>query len=106
MAIRVVRATLLTTFLALAFLLLVVAGSANASDRTPDDHLRLTTGVTLVLAQTDTPAPPAGDLSTVVQKSGPAAASTARTIDIVVVASLVGLALWVWVRNSSTRKGH
>jgi hypothetical protein len=31
---------------------------------------------------------------------------TARTIDIVVVASLAALALWVWARNRSTRKGH
>ncbi|PRY41738.1 hypothetical protein [Umezawaea tangerina] len=106
MAIRVVRATLLTTFLALAFLLLVVAGSANASDRAPEDNLRLTTGTALLLAQTDTPSAPVADVSTVVQKSGPAADSTARTIDIVVVVALGALALWVWVRNSSTRKGH
>lgn len=114
MALRVVRATVLTGFLAVAFLLLVVVGSASATDdvavspaySTSPAGITLVGNVTVVAAQTDVSTPPAQNTGAVVQKTGPAAAATARTIDIIVVASLAALALWVWVRNASTRKGH
>jgi uncharacterized membrane protein len=112
-AIRIVRAAVLTGFLAVVFLVLVVVGSANAADDTTPPpavgsqvQVRLVGGVTLVAVQTDTAQVPAQNLESVQQKTGPAAASTARTIDIIVVAGLVGLALFVWARNKSTRKGH
>ncbi|HWO66732.1 MAG TPA: hypothetical protein VNO31_42545 [Umezawaea sp.] len=113
-ALRVVRAAVLTGFLAVAFLLLVVVGSAIATDSvavspaysTSPAGITLVGNVTVVAAQTDANPPPAQNTGAVVQKTGPAAASTARTIDIVVVTSLGALALWVWVRNRSARKGH
>lgn len=118
MAIRIVRAAVLTGFLALVFMLLVVVGSAIAADdaaspfgarpqaRPVPVQVRLVGEVTLIAAQTDTAQVPAQNTGSVVQKSGPAAAATARTIDIVVVAALIGLGLFVWVRVGSTRKGH
>jgi len=110
-AIRVVRAAVLTSLLALVFMLLVVVGSAIGADRDASPRSQaVPTGIvlvansTLVVAQSDTAqAPPPG---VVVQKSGPAAAATARTIDIVVVSALVFLGLWVWVRVGNARKGH
>lgn len=108
MALRVVRAAVLTSFLAVVFLLLVVVGSANAAEgiavspsySTPlaqsvPAQIRLVGDVTVVAAQTDASQAPAQNIGSVVQKT-----------DIVVVAALAGLALWVWVRNGSTRKGH
>jgi hypothetical protein len=108
----------LTSFLALAFLVLVVVGSAIASDAAatpsgarPQAHpvpvqVRLVGDATLLAAQTDTAQVPAQNTGAVVQKTGPAAAATARTIDIIVVAAFVGLGLFVWARNGSRRKGH
>jgi hypothetical protein len=105
----------LTVLLAFAFMLLVVVGSAIASDAAPDapsyaePHasagIRLVAD-TLVIAQSDTARAPQPGTGAIVQKSGPAAAATARTIDIVVVSALVFLGLWVWVRVGSARKGH
>lgn len=114
MALRAVRAAVLTGFLVVAFLLLVVVGSAMATDgvavspsySTSPAGTTLVGDITLVAAQTDATPPPAQNTGAVVQKTGPAAAATARTIDIIVVASLGALAVWVWVRNNSTRKGH
>jgi hypothetical protein len=115
-AIRVVRAAVLTGLFALAFMLLVVVGSAIATDgdaspsyarpraESVPTRIVLVADTTVVVAQSDTARAPAQ--GTVVQKSGPAAAATARTIDIVVVSALVFLGLWVWVRVGNTRKGH
>ncbi|HEX6339431.1 hypothetical protein [Umezawaea sp.] len=116
---RVVRAAVLTGFLAAAFLLLVVVGSAVATDgvavspsctapltQCVPARITLVGDATVLAAQTETTRAPAQNTGSVVQKTGPAAAATARTIDIIVVASLAALALWVWVRNASTRKGH
>jgi hypothetical protein len=117
-AIRIVRAAVLTSFLALVFMVLVVVGSAIASDdaappsgavpqaRSVPVQVRLVGDTTVLAAQTDTAQVSAQNTGPVVQKSGPAAAATARTIDIIVVAAFVGLGLFVWVRNGSVRKGH
>lgn len=116
MAIRIVRAAVLTGFLAAVFLLLLAVGSAVAADVAPSccaplahsapAQVRLVGDGAALAAQTDTARVPAQSTGSVVQKTGPAAAATARTIDIVVVSALIALALFVWVRNGSTRKGH
>lgn len=116
MAIRIVRAAVVTSFLAVVFMLLVVVGSAVAADVTPSCCTPLARSVptqvwlvgdgVVLVAQTDTAQIPTQNTGAVVQKTGPAAAATARTIDIIVVVALGALALFVWVRNGSTRKGH
>jgi hypothetical protein len=115
-AIRIVRAAVLTGFLAVVFMLLVVVGSAVGADVSPScctplahsvpTQVRLVGDSAALAAQTDTVQAPTQNTGAVEQKTGPAAAATARTIDIVVIAALVALALFVWVRNGSARKGH
>ncbi|MEO6091333.1 MAG: hypothetical protein ABIQ18_50365 [Umezawaea sp.] len=116
MVIRIVRATVLTGFLAVVFMLLVVVGSAVGADvpssccrpfaHSVPTQVRLVGDSAVLAVQTDTVQIPTQNTGAVEQKTGPAAASTARTIDIVVVAALGALALFVWIRNGSARKGH